>query len=107
MIELTCPYEPEHVHVFPDDWNFGGASGTDPRADPRWKPTSYTYIDDRVRLIHTTQAPICDDQAIDEFTKVAGWGKNFNPVWLQVRRGDVVEMLPWTYDKLTDEVSPI
>ena len=65
---LECEYDgPDHI--FPKDWFFGGTDGSDPRADTRWLPTTYQYFDDRLDLIHTTQTPMCDDQAIDEFSK--------------------------------------
>lgn len=95
----------EHAHEFPDDWTFGGPNETDPRADPRWKPTTYEYYDSKVRRIHVTQVPLCDDEALDYFTKVAGWGAGFDPVWVSAKRPDGnMEMLPWTYSKATDEI---
>ena len=104
MIEIECSYtEPAHVHVYPDDWIFGGADGLHPGADPRYKPSIYTYYDTSAKPIHTTVVPLCDDEAIDKFTDVAGYGPGFNPVWLSVQRPDgSVEMLPWLYDKATD-----
>lgn len=105
IIEYTCGYEPEHVHELPDDWQFGGPDGLDPKADPRWKPTVYTYFDDKLFPIHVTTKPFCDDEAIDDFTLVASWGQSFNPVWIQAKRLDgTVVTLPVTYNKDTDEV---
>lgn len=107
MIEVSCSYEPPHTHTYPDDWIFSGASRTDPRGDTRFQPTTYEYYDDKAQRIHVTQVPLCDDQAIDEFTKVADYGAGFNPVWLSAKRPNgKVEMLPWIYNKATDEVSP-
>lgn len=107
MIVIECRFDPPHVHEFPDDWDFGGANGTDPRADSRWRPTTYEYIDDRLDCIHTTQTPLCDDQALDEFTKIANMGRDFKPVWIRVTRpGGSPELLPFVYDKRTDEVRP-
>lgn len=104
MIVLTHPVaDEEHTHEFPDDWNFGGPSGTDPRADPRWIPTTYYYYDDRLQVIHLTQVPICDDEAIDYFSTVAEYGSGFNPRWLRVKRSDgSVEPIPGEYDKASD-----
>lgn len=100
---LECDFEPPHEHRFPSDWRFGGASGVDPRADERWLPTTYTYLSDRLDPIHVTQVPVCDNEAIDYFSKVAGWGKGFNPVWLQAKRPDgTVEILKVQYEKETD-----
>lgn len=107
MIEFLCGYEPEHTHSYPDDWQFGGPNETDPRGDTRYRATTYQYFSDRAQIIHTTQVPLCDDQAIDEFTRVAGWGPGFNPVWLKAKRPDGrEEMVPWVYDKSTDTVTP-
>lgn len=104
-IVYCCGYEPQHVHELPPDWEFGGPTGLDPRADPRWRPDVYTYFDDRLFPIHLTTVPFCDDEAIDNFTQVAGYGRDFNPVWIQVKRVDgTVETLPVTYNKETDEV---
>lgn len=96
-------------HEYPDDWVFGGVDGTHPGADPRWKwrTSAYEYYDDKARIIHSTSVPLCDDEAIDSFTVVAGYGPSFNPVWVSATRylkdgTTKVEMLPWTYDKATD-----
>jgi hypothetical protein len=104
MITLICHYtDPPHEHTYPDDWIFGGASGNDPRADPRYKACTYTYYDADASALWITQTPLCDDRAIDEFTKIANMGKTFNPKWLGVKRPDEsVDMLPWVYDKQTD-----
>lgn len=106
MISLPCQYEGP-PHEFPDDWEFGGADGEHPGADPRYKPTTYHYYNDQAQVIFTTQTFLCDDEAIDKFTKVSQYGKSFNPVWVSATRylkdgSRVVEMLPWTYDKDTD-----
>ena len=100
---LDCPFDPPHVHFFPDDWQFGGASGVDPRADPRWRPSTYVYFDAHLTILHVTQVPKCDDEAIDQFTFVAGWG---DPKWIQVTRpGErTATTLPVIYNKETDEV---
>ena len=100
-----CSYEPEHVHEFPDDWFFGGPDGTDPRADARWRPDTYIYISDRFEVLHRTQTPFCDDEAIDNFTTVAGYGAGYKPVYLQVIRSDKTPAtLSVEYDKATDTV---
>lgn len=107
-MEIECFYtDPPHIHSYPDDWIMGGASGLDPRADPRFRPTTYEYYNEGLVLIHTTQVPLCDDQAIDEFTLVAEFGPRYNPVWLTARRPDgKLVMLDWVYDKTTDVVTP-
>lgn len=107
MIEIECDYaDPPHVHEYPDDWRFGGASDLDPRADSRYRPTVYEYYDSSAQVIHTTVVPLCDDEAIDRFTDVAAYGPAYNPVWLSAKRPDgTLEMLPWTYNKQTDTAS--
>lgn len=107
MTIITCHYtDPPHEHVYPEGWEFGGANGSDPRADPRWEPNTFTYWNDDATIAWITQTPLCDDQAIDEFTKVAAMGSGFRPRWLQVKRPDgTEEMLPWVYDKETDTVT--
>jgi hypothetical protein len=103
-----CNYEPPHSHEFPDDWIFSGPNGWDPRGDLRWKPSSYEYLDNKLRVIHTTSIPFCDDEALDRFTAVADYGAAFNPVYIQVRRPDrTVEILPWEYRKSTDTLHPL
>ncbi len=104
MIVKECRYEPPHVHEWPDDWTFGGANGEDPRADPRWRPTTYIYLDDHFNVVWTTQTPLCDDQAIDEFTKHAIVGVKY----LQAKRpGADPELLDWQYDARTDLATPL
>lgn len=106
--EIECHYtDPPHTHSFPEDWVFGGASGLHPAADPRWTPTTYEYYDGALHVVETTQVPLCDDQAIDEFTKVANYGPGYKPVYLSKRQpGERPHMLPWVYDKETDTVYP-
>lgn len=103
MIVLECDYDPPHVHEFSDDWSFGGARNQDPRADRRWTQTTYIYLNDHLNVVWTTQAPLCLDQALDEFTKHASLGA----VYLQTRRNGVVELEDWTYDPETDTVNPL
>lgn len=105
VIVFNCGVEPYHEHIFPADWEFGGADGLDPRADRRYRANTYYYFDDKLKLIHTTQVPFCDDDALDRFTQVAGYGPDYNPVWLRVKRRDGTnETLPFVYDKATDTV---
>jgi len=101
----ACPYEPPHVHEYPDDWQFGGPSGTDPRLDPRFIPNVYIYFDSQLKVIHITSAYICHDEAIDNFTAVAGYGPGYNPKWIQVKYPDKsTETLKVIYHPETDEV---
>lgn len=93
-IVRECRYEPPHTHEFPDDWVFAGANGQDPRADVRWRPTTYHYLDDHFNIVWSTQAPLCLDQAIDEFTR---WATG-TVMYLQVQRhGGEPELTDWQY----------
>lgn len=106
-IQVPCPWYPEAVHEYPDDWVFGGADGKHPGADPRFESTSYTYYDGDLNVLWVTSSPICDDEALDEFTWVASLGDRWNPVWISARRADgTTETLKFTYDKATDTVTP-
>lgn len=108
MTIILCHYtDPPHEHEWPDDWLFGGANGLDPRADPRYEATTYTYYDEDLSVLWITQAPLCDDQALDEFTKIAGMGWNWKPTLVTAKRPDkTIEFLPWVYDKATDMITP-
>lgn len=63
MIVLDYP-EWGCIHEYPDDWEFGGAVGADPRADPRWMPTTYEYLGKMFERVAITQTPLCDHEAI-------------------------------------------
>lgn len=62
MIVIEYPHT-DCSHEYPNDWDFGGANGLDPRADPRWMPTTYQYLDKELNEIHITQVPLCDHAA--------------------------------------------
>jgi hypothetical protein len=103
---LDCLYAPGVYHIWPEDWQFGGADGTDPRADPRWHPTTYEYWDDRLEICWRTQTPLCDDEALDNCTWVASLGKSFNPIMvIAIRYNGLPQKLPWFYDKETDTLT--
>lgn len=103
--EIECEYGGE-PHRHPSDWVLGGSNGLDPRADPRWRSDTYHYYSDRLDVIASTQTPLCDDQAIDEFTKVA---KYSNPKYLAVTRHGESKptMLPVEYTKTDDTVREV
>jgi hypothetical protein len=108
VLTVPCGYGVDHdEHEFPEDWVFGGANGLDPRADARWRPTTYTYFSERLDVLAATQTPLCDDQAIDEFTVVSTYGPAFNPKYIYALRpgADKPERLMVTYDKATDTVT--
>lgn len=105
-IIIECAFDPPHTHHYPDDWQFGGANSLDPRADPRWHPTTYEYIDANLERIHITQVPLCDDEALDYCTNVASFGPDFNPVWVWSVTPEGVVALPFIYDKATDTLYP-
>lgn len=106
---IECEYDIPHTHEFPDDWEFGGANGLHFGADPRWEPTVYTYYNESLEEICITSAPLCDQQAIDEFTKIAALGSGYSPVYLSAKhRGEPVgTMLPVKYSKTDDTVREI
>jgi hypothetical protein len=108
MISIDCANQnPPHTHTYPDDWVFGGANGVDPRADVRWRPTTYIYYSGTLEVLHTTQVPLCDDDALDRFTNVAGYGPEYDPVVLMaVREDGTRELLPWKYNKSDDTLTP-
>jgi hypothetical protein len=51
-------------HEFLDDWTMGGHYGGDVRADPRWKPTTYEFLDEKLARIHIGQGFTCDHEAL-------------------------------------------
>lgn len=107
-MKVRCRYDiiEAHDHEYPDDWVFGGADGLHPGADPRYTPTTYTYYARDARQVFVTSRPICEQQAIDEFTMVANMGPLFDPHWIGVRQPDGNDkVLPLTYDKATDVVT--
>lgn len=95
-----------HEHEYPDDWKFGGANDCDPRADPRWMPTVYTYYGSDTQWLWVTVTPICDLEALEAFSSVAAVA-GADPRWVQATRpGGKKEMLPYLYDAETDTVNP-
>lgn len=107
-IVRQCQFAPSNYHCWPEDWIFGGPDGEDPRADPRWHPTTYEYWDGKLEICWRTQTPLCDDEALDHCTWVASLGKSFNPVWIiAIRYNGLPQKLPWEYNKETDELTPI
>lgn len=103
---VDCGYD-DAPHIFPIDWVFGGPNELHPGADPRWMPTTYQYHDANLQAIFVTQTPLCDEEAIDNFTWVASLGKGFNPAYITVKRPGEAKftMLPVKYDKTTDTAS--
>lgn len=66
----------------------------------------YIYYDADTSELWRTVTPLCDDQALDEFTQVATI-KGSNPRWCSVKRPDgSTEMLPWLYDAAKDLLTP-
>ncbi len=105
-IVIECEYGGE-PHRYPSDWKFGGADGKHPGADERYQPISYWYFDDQLVPVHVTSAPLCDDQAIDEFTQVADMFPNHSPKWLAKRNTEThkLDMFKLSYDRTTDTVT--
>ena len=101
MIQVLCQYDPPHTHTYPLDWHFGGPRGTDPRADPRWKPRHYVYLDSQLREVWTTHVPRCLDQALDEFSLYRG----YDPKYLEAQdESGVLQLVPFEYDPVSDSV---
>lgn len=79
-------------HTFPDDWEFGGAVGGDPRADKRWRPTNYVYFDRTLRPIHYTCVPLCDHAALTVFKgAVQRYRPDSKIFFIQAQRPDGTE----------------
>lgn len=106
---ITCTLGGEsHEHIYPGDWIFGGADGTHPASDPRYKPTTYTYRDEELDHIYVTQTPLCEEQALDEFTWVRNTFPGSNPVYLEITLpGEVPKFARWRYNSTNDTLSPI
>jgi hypothetical protein len=103
-MKVLCDVEPAHTHEFPDDWIFAGPRGTDWRADPRWKPSVYIYLDENLRTVWQTSEPKCLDDAVNKFTA----HRAYHPVYLQYAPGrGELELAPFKYDYKTDTVYPL
>jgi len=88
-------------HEFPNDWIFGGADGIHPGSDPRWVPTIYEYMDEKLVTVHSTVVPVCDEEAFDYFTQVAEW--RLTPVYIAKHKpGEKVELIPVKYNEKED-----
>lgn len=76
-------------HEFPDDWVFGGAIGADPRADDRWRPTVYAYLNNKLRPIFVDSSSLCDHQAVQEKRlAVEGYFPPTKVYYIQAQRPD-------------------
>lgn len=68
---------------------------------------TYEYIDSSFEVLHVTQVPLSDQDALNRFSEVAQYGPTYDPIMLRVKRIDgTEEVLPWRYDKATDELTP-
>ena len=67
------PGDPECKHPLPADWYFTsaveGERPQDPRADPRWRPVTYVFMDRKLHAIHITSEPQCDHVAKGSYKK--------------------------------------
>lgn len=99
-VGIECGYHRElTVHLYPADWIFGGANGLHPGADPRFRPTTYTYFDERLNLVYVTQTPLCDAEAVYDFATVRSYGPSYHPMYLQAERPDgTIESVRYIYD---------
>lgn len=104
MNQVLCEYDPPHTHSFPADWQFAGPRGTDCRADPRWKPTTYVYLDASLHEVWSTQVPRCVDEALDKFSL----HRAYAPAYLQFTdEHGQLQLAPFQYDYKTDTVFPL
>lgn len=103
-IVIPCEYGgPDHE--YPDDWQFGGFDGLHPGLDSRFEPTHYQYLDAEAGFCFMTGSFLCDDEALDKFTRVA---MNSDPVYIAVKRpGDPkYALMPYKYVQSEDTVYP-
>ena len=105
-MKIECEFIETHIHELPDDWYITDTG--DLRADPRFRPVVYEYWNAQVRVIHVSVVPFCDMEALDYCTAVGGFGPGFDPIMVSkivnIDGKRKAEMLPWRYDKETDEV---
>lgn len=96
-------------HEYPRDWVFGGPQDDNPAADPRWKPTNYTYWSDKATPIWVVHHPKCDDEAMDYFTTIAEQFPMVNPVRLSAKRPGAPKevMLPVKYNRTDDTLEDV
>lgn len=64
-ITLRYPEWGDCEHTYPDDWEFGGAVGGDPRTDSRWRPTTYIFMNRALAPVYVGSDPLCDHEAIE------------------------------------------
>lgn len=59
--------------------------------------------------MYVTQTPLCDDQALDEFTTVAEFGPSFKPKYITAFYPGASKetLLSWEYDLKTDILAPL
>lgn len=101
-IVVECEYLERHEHVFPGSWHFGGADGTHPGADPRFKSTTYKFLDCDLNPVFTSSMFTCDEMALDYFTHLKEAGHIAR--YLAARRQDEkkYELIPWVYNAELD-----
>ena len=82
----------------------------DPDPPMRFHRNGYAYLDSSFREIFRTSVPRNTDEALDYFTKVAGWfyGEN-RPKYIAIREHDQAKLriLPFEYDSVTDTWSEL
>ncbi len=106
VILWDCGYLDEGEEVcceFPEDWIFGGADNLHPGADPRWEASVYRYLNEYAEEVFITTAPICEHQALDQFTDVSSFGDT-HPRYLEIRGPGEREFitLGWEYREAND-----
>lgn len=81
-------------HTYPDDWEFGGAKGGDPRADSRWQPTTYIFMNRNFRPIFIGSDSLCDHEAINsKRLRVDSYHTDSKVYYIQAQRPDGTEEL--------------
>lgn len=97
-------------HEYPDDWQFG-PNGNDPRADWRYQAASYIYLDSELDGVWQTMVPMCDEEALDNFTSVRDieMPDGITVQYIMVRRPGEGKphLLPFKYDASNDTVYPM
>lgn len=93
-IILRRHHIPDCEHEYPDDWEFGGANGGDPRADRRWQPTTYEYLNRNLRPVYVSTVPLCDHEAIHRERVLVDTFRGSRIFYIRATRpDDTVEMI--------------
>lgn len=91
--QLPCPDHPITQECgFPRCANYGQPDGPrnqcpddhiqdrHPATDPRWRPATFRYRNDKLEIIEVTQTPIDNESALANFHTIASYGDGFEDV---------------------------